>query len=293
MKSKRRKLSRDKRSGQYFVRIQVDGVRKYFPLGTQKKAAEVELTRLERLHECGELSVGDAIVEEPMPVPLPVSVAEDEIMLKYIIDVHLEWVEVHRARSTFEMRQHYLDAFLKYAGDRPVASIDKLLLAGFHGWAKKNHSQSSNGGNIFLRNVKSMFLWAEDMNVCRCPVRKFPYMPETPPLTKRFTDEELTILLDCIKQKSPDFHDMIVFALLTGLRPPELREIKRHHYIKDEEGKEYIEFQRHKTAKSTREPGKRTVPLVPEAVEIPITAKFGWIISNSYLMKQLYQVFSL
>ena len=166
------------------------------------------------------------------------------------------------------MRQHYLAALLRYAGDRPVSAVDKLTLAGFHGWAKKNHSQSANGGNVFLRNVKSMFLWAEDMDVCRCPVRRFPYMPETPPLTKRFTDEELTILLNCIKPMAPDFHDMIVFALLTGLRPPELREIQRHHYIKDEDGKEYIEFQRHKTAKSTREPGKRTIPLVPEAVEI-------------------------
>lgn len=76
-------------------------------------------------------------------------------------------------------------------------------------------------------------------------------MPEVPPLTKRFTDEDLTALLDCIKPMAPDFHDMVVFALLTGLRPPKLREL-----------------QRHKTAKSTREPGKRTIPLVPEAVEI-------------------------
>ena len=260
--SKRHKLAKDKRNGQYYVRIQVGGVRKYFPLGTNRKKAEAELTKLEHMHADGSLAVRDE-VEEPVREPLAVAQTGDEIMLKEVIDVHLEWMEANRAQSTYEMRAHYVTAFLQYAGDRPVSAVDKLTLAGFHGWAKKNHSNGPNGGNVFLRNVKSMFLWAEDMDVCRCPVRRFPYMPETPPLTKRFTDEELTLLLDCIKPMAPDFHDMIVFALLTGLRPPELREIQRHHYIRDETGREYIEFQRHKTMRSTREPGKRTVPLVP------------------------------
>jgi len=35
-----------------------------------------------------------------------------------------------------------------------------------------------------------------------------------------------------------------------------------------EPGSEHLEFQQHKTAKWTREPAKRTVPLVPGAVEI-------------------------
>ena len=279
MQNRRRKISRDERNGQYYVRIQVGGVRKYFPLGTKRKAAEVELTRLERLHANGELEFAVAVMDEPAPVPLVVNQAGDEITLGELTDVHLEWVEANRKPNTYELRERYLTSFLRYAGDdRPVSGIDKLTLAGFHGWAKKNHSKSLNGGNIFLRNVKSMFLWAEDMDICRCPVRRFPYMPEVPPLTKRFTDEDLTVLLDCIKPMAPDFHDMVVFALLTGLRPPELRELQRHHYINDEPGKEYIEFQRHKTAKSTREPGKRTIPLVPEAVEIldRQIAKHSW-----------------
>lgn len=267
MKKRRRKLNRDKRNGQYYVRIQVGGVRKYFPLGASRKKAEVELTRLERLHAKGKLEFGVAVVEST-PEPLTVAQSGDEITLKELTDVHLEWVEANRAPSTYELREHYLTAFLRYAGDRPIPEIDKLTLAGFHGWARKHHSKSPNGGNVFLRNVKSMFLWAEDMDICRCPVRRFPYMPEVPPLTKRFTDEELTTLLTCIKPAAPDFHDMLVFAVLSGLRPPELRELQRYHYMRDEEGKEYLEFQRHKTAKSTREPGKRTIPLVPEAVEI-------------------------
>jgi len=258
--------------------MQVEGVRKYFPLGTSRKKAEVELTRLERLHDDllqgepgkqagGELGFQTAAQEAP-PEQLTVSQAGDEITLKELTDVHLDWMESNRALSTYELRERYLLAFLRYAGDRPVSEVDKLTLAGFHGWARKHHSKSQNGGNVFLRNVKSMFLWAEDMRICRCPVRKFPYTPTTPPLTKRFSDEELTALLECIKPMSPDFHDMVVFGLLTGLRPQELRELERGHYMDDEEGKEYLEFQHHKTSKATRDPIKRTVPLVPEAVEI-------------------------
>ncbi|MFC1498253.1 tyrosine-type recombinase/integrase [Verrucomicrobiota bacterium] len=267
MRNRRRKLTKDKRNGQYYVRIQVGGVRRYFPLGTSRKKAELELTRLERLHASGELDF-QAALEETRPEQLEVNQAGDEITLKELTDVHLEWVAVNRAPSTYELRERYLLAFLRYSGDKPVSEIGKLTLAGFHGWAKEHHSKSKNGGNIFLRNVKSMFLWGEDMDICRCPVRKFPYMPEMPPETKRFTDEELSLLLDCIKRMSPDFHDMVVFALLTGLRPPELRELQRCHFKNDNPGAEYLEFQQHKTAKSSREPAKRTIPLVPEAVEI-------------------------
>ena len=267
MKSRRRKMSRDKRNGQYSVRIQVGGVRKYFRLGTRRKQAEVELTRLERLHASGELDF-HAALEEARPEPVEVTQAGDEITLKELTDVHLDWVGANRAPSTYELRERYLLAFLRHAGDRPVAEIDKLTLAGFHGWARKHRSKSQNGGNIFLRNVKSMFLWAEDMDICRCPVRRFPYMPESPPETKRFTDEELALLLDAIRPMSPDFHDMVLFTLLTGLRPQEVRELERRHVKNDTPGAEYIEFEKHKTAKWTREPAKRTIPLVPEAVEI-------------------------
>ena len=164
MKSKRRKMSRDKRNGQYSVRIQVGGGRKYFPLGTSRKKAEVELTRLEKLHANGDLDF-QAALEETTTEPLAVEPAGDEITLRELTDVHLEWVLANRKPGTYELRERYLLAFLQFAKDRPVSEIDKLTLSGFHGWAKQHHSKSQNGGNIFLRNVKSMFLWAEDMDL--------------------------------------------------------------------------------------------------------------------------------
>ncbi len=266
MKSRRRKLTRDKRNGQYYVRIQVGGVRKYFGLGTNRRKAEAEQTRLERLHDQNELEFG--IAAEPAPEPLEVTQAGNEITLKEVIDIHLDWIVSNRSQGTCKMRAHYVQCFLRYAGNRAISKIDKLLLAGFHGWAKKYHSQGPNGGNVFLRNVKCMLLWAEDMGICPCPVRRFPLMRESPPETKRFTDADLKTLLACMKPMAPDFHDMIVFAVLTGLRPQELRALQRCHVIGDTVGEEYVEFQKHKTATTTRDPAKRTVPLLPAALQI-------------------------
>jgi len=70
-------------------------------------------------------------------------------------------------------------------------------------------------------------------------------MPESPPETKRFTDEELALLLETIKPMSPDFHDMVLFALLTGLRPQEVRELERTHVQDDTPGGEYLDIHRH------------------------------------------------
>ncbi|MBT3193847.1 MAG: site-specific integrase [Verrucomicrobia bacterium] len=266
MKSRKRKLTRDKRNGQYFVRFQVDGVRKYFMLGTNRKNAQAELVRLERLHDAGELDT--CLAQEEPPVSLAVVTDPNEIKLKEVIDLHVDWMCANRAEGTCNVRVHYLKHFLRYTGNCLVSSIDKLLLSSFYGWARKYHSSGPNGGNVFLRNVKSMFLWAEDMDICPCPVRRFPFVREAPPETKRFTDDELSALLTCVKPVAPDFHDLILFAVLTGLRPQELRDLRRKHFKNDQPGKEYLKFEEHKTAKMTTEPAKRTVPLVPQAVSI-------------------------
>jgi hypothetical protein len=91
MTTKRRKLSRDGRNGQYYVRIQVGGVRKYFSLGLSRKKAEVELTRLERLHAQGELAFNSAL-ETPALEPLVVKQAGVEVMLKELMTIHLDFL---------------------------------------------------------------------------------------------------------------------------------------------------------------------------------------------------------
>ncbi len=107
-----------------------------------------------------------------------------------------------------------------------MSDINHGTLSKYYVWAKRVRGKSANGGNRHLREVKSAFHWGEDMDVCVCPVRRFPVMREAPAKTKKFTDAELPILLEHAR---PDFRDMLLFGLLTGLRPQELRGLCREH----------------------------------------------------------------
>ncbi|MBT5611251.1 MAG: tyrosine-type recombinase/integrase, partial [Lentisphaerae bacterium] len=136
----------------------------------------------------------------------------------------------------------------------------------FYSWAKKNRGRSANAGNVQLRHVKTALLWAEDMDLCDCPVKRFPRVSEVPPETIRFNDEEMSKFITTIPDQ--DFRDMIIFGFLTGLRPQELRGLRREHVKEDDHGNVYLLIERHKTAKCLRQPKPRSVPLVPEAATI-------------------------
>lgn len=91
-------------------------------------------------------------------------------------------------------------------------------------------------------------------------------MRNTPPRTLRFTDEEIHKFLGGMP--AGDFRDMLVFGLVTGLRPPELRGLKKGEVCQAPDGKSYVLIEIHKTSKSCRNPLPRTVPLPAEAVAI-------------------------
>ena len=55
MANAKHRIQKDPRNGNYFIRLQVDGKRKYFNLGTRAKGARRELARLEKRMANGEL----------------------------------------------------------------------------------------------------------------------------------------------------------------------------------------------------------------------------------------------
>jgi len=58
--AKQHRIQKDERSGNYFVRIQVAGTRKYFNLGQLLKPARRDLARLEKQIAAGELAFSSA-----------------------------------------------------------------------------------------------------------------------------------------------------------------------------------------------------------------------------------------
>jgi len=258
--SQKHKLQRDARTGVYFARIQVDGVRKRFALGKFRDEARSELRRIER-----EVRQGNISFEEQAQKPRS-AVSGEKVMLSDLVSLYMEWSKENRAEGTWRLYDSYLHQFLSFHGNHPVSSITRFDIERFYTWAKKNGGRGPNAGNMQLRHVKTALLWAEDMDLCPCPVRKFPRASETPPETIRFNDEEMRKFIAAIPD--PDFRDMVIFGFLTGLRPQELRGLRKEHVKQDDEGNVYLYIERHKTAKTTRQPKPRSVPLVPEAADI-------------------------
>jgi len=255
---KGRSLNKDSRTGKHYTKIQVNGVRKKFFFSTNRRKAEAELRQLEADIESGARSF-EAIANVHVDKTDPKDVTIEELVTRY-----LDWVETNRAPRTHELKKGLLQPFLDFYGGCMVSDINHGTLAKYYAWAKKYRGRSANGGNRHLRAVKACFRWGEDVDLCLCPVRRFPVMREYPPETKKFTDDELPILLE---HASPDFRDMIVFGLMTGLRPQELYPLTRQQ-VREVKGRPCIVLDKHKTRGSMRISQPRVVPLSPQAVEI-------------------------
>ena len=87
----------------------------------------------------------------------------------------------------------------------------------------------------------------------------------TPTASDRLCDGDLQKLLSAAPA---GFSDLIRFGILTGLRPRELTELLKKYCIIDGVGQPYVQVEHHKTARSDRPPGTRTVPLCPDAYDI-------------------------
>lgn len=251
-------LYKDEKTERYYTRIQVGGVRKKFWFGKNFRAAEQECRQLEADIHSGKKSfaaMANLHIDKSQPHDLPI---------RELVDLYLNWLQANRALKTYETNKYLLTPFVSFFGDCMVSDLNTLTLVKFYGWAKLNLGKSENGGNDHLRRVKTMLRWGEEMEICICPVRRFPAIREAPARTKKFTDDELVTLL---RSTWPDFRDMIVLGLLTGLRPQELRELRREH-IRHNGSCWSVVLERHKTSKSAEIHQARCVPLSPEAVTI-------------------------
>lgn len=263
------KVQYDRRRGVYFTRIQSGGQRVYFNLGGSEKEARRELKKLIAQTSSSRCAGAQAAVLTP-----------EGMTLRELAHLHLEWVQANRAKRTYEIRRRYVNEFLRFCASRVqhVAQLTASLLHEYTACARKNAESSSNTGIAHLRHVKSMLLWAANWDVCANPVKKFPSIRESPPATKRFTDEEFRKLLAIVPS---DFRDFLVFGLLTGLRPQELRALKRSDIVSDDQGRPFLRVERHKTLRMTRSAKPRTIPLNKMAEEIiarcPLSASSDFI----------------
>jgi len=250
-------IRKDDRRGIYFIRIQRDGVQKYFNLGSNKKKAVERLKEIE-----DEINAGKIVFIEPTTTQTVTEDGRKDVQLAELIHKHLKWFKANRAAGTFVNRQHYLQQFLDFTGPCMVSEISKEKLMDFHAWAKKK-GRSENGGNEALANVKAALKWAaEEVELCELSFRQFPKMHHVPPDTNRIFESDLKQLKAAAK---PDFWDILEFAMITGLRPKELVELQWSHVQTNSAGQQYLLIRRHKTERTAGIVRPRSVVLSSSA----------------------------
>lgn len=252
----RRRVPEEHPNGYYYGRI----AGKRVNLGRNIRKATERLREMEDALKSEKLQEAKAIAK-------PTLVAVDGKKACHIKELavrHLAWVKDNKAEGTFICRQRFICHFLDYIGNKMVSEITFNDIDAYYTYARKHHGRGMNAGFHALREIKTMFRWGEEFGVCDCPVRKFPVASQKPPTTKKFTKEEIPKLLEVVK---PDFADLIRFSILTGLRPIEIRTLKKSD-IEFSESVASVKIEHHKTESTSRVPLPRSVPLTQEALEI-------------------------
>lgn len=249
----------DERNGTYFVWVCRNGVKKYYNFGTNKKIALQKLRQLEQDLDTGKVTqtfIDSTATTTPA--------GGKDMRIEELIHRHLQWVEANRSPGTLRNRIGFLNQFKEFVGECMVSSITRMKLEEFYQWAKVNKSRSENGGNEHLANVKAMLRWGEEMEIVDLSFKRFPKIVYTPPEVTIVDPKTLKLILE---NAPPDFRDMIMFGLLTGLRPFELLPLKQSQitYAAD---RPYIVIQKHKTSRSSSTPKPRSVLLCHEAEAI-------------------------
>ena len=241
-------------NGNFYARIKG----KRINLGRNLQKAKVRLRQLEAELAKGALVVGGAGTTQVT------FGGKKDIHIKELAVRHLEWTKENRASKTFVTRQHYVCLFLDFIGDRMVSEIAFADLDAFYAHCRKHHSRGGNGGSHSMRELKTFLRWGEEFEICDVPVRRFPAVKKRPPRAKNLSEDDLAKLLDAAE---PDMADLVRFAVATGLRPQELREIKKTD-IQIANGTACIRIGEHKTDATARTYMARSLPLTPETAEI-------------------------
>lgn len=253
----------DSRHGFYFIHLQVDGKRKYFGLGTNQKEAEKKLADLLRKKAAGALFTDSTSTVQ-------IHDGKKRIAIEELAHRHLEWCETQKSKATYEMRKNFIKLFLHYLKDVRtdrmfwVTDLTLLVFEEYLSWVKKNRAKSKRGGIDHLRHIKTMLRWGYERDLCDLP-RRFPKIKAAEPKTKHFSNGDLPLLLAAAPD---DLRSLLKFGVATGLRPLELRGLRREQIEQNADGTWSVHIPEHKTADSSKTYEPRDVPLTEEAHQI-------------------------
>jgi integrase len=258
----RHKLQLHPSTGKYYVRVQRSGVSKNKWFTKDKRESQSLLLRFEK-----ELAAEKVALFRTDPVHVIRDDGSKDMRVDTLAHLHLEWVKNHRSQGTYENRRFFVLIFLDYMGEAMVSEITRMKLEEFYIHARTIHQRGDgrNAGNECMSHVKTMLRWADERECVDLTFHRFPVIERKRPLTKRLTDEEVSLILS---SADDDLKDLVHFGLLTGLRPIELRNLKQEHLRHAPDDSPYVFIEHHKTSESSKEPKPRSVPLCKQAKSI-------------------------
>ena len=252
---KRRSLEKHP-NGYLYARIRG----KRFNCGKNEREAYAKLKKIEQDIAAGKISFNK--IETSAQIDAN---GKRDIHLDELAHLHLDWVSKNRSPGTYEVRQRYYGYFREFVGSCMVSEITRDHIERFFQMARQEHGRGVNHGHTALREIKTFLNWGVDNELCDLSFRRWPEATHRPPETRRFTTDEIGRLL---KRVPADFRDMLVFAIVTGLRPREIRELTFDQVHIDGVKCPYLSIQQHKTASSARVFMPRSASLCHQAVEI-------------------------
>jgi integrase len=258
----RHKLQLHPSTGKYYVRVQRNGVSKNKWFTKDKRESQSLLLKFEK-----ELAAEKVTLFSVSPFHEVRADGSRDMRVDTLAHLHLEWVKSHRSIGTYENRRFFVLIFLDYMGEAMVSEITRMKLEKFYIHAKTIHQRGDgrNAGNECMSHVKTMLRWADEREYVDLAFRRFPVIERKRPLTKRLSDKEVSLILS---GADDNLRDLVLFGLLTGLRPVELRGLRQEHVRHAPDGSPYVFIEHHKTSESSREPKPRSVPLCKQAEAI-------------------------
>lgn len=184
--------------------VQLNG--KQVPLGKDKTAAFAKYHELMAKRKAGVVIANEAVCT--------------------LLNKYLAFCEANRAKATFEKNRFHLRRFAHHIGAR--LKVSALKPYHVQEWIDKDYAKkSSTYQHTAITAVKGALEWAAKLGYIEySPIAKMP--KPRPQVREEFIKPvDWQLVLDATNDQS--FRDYLVFALLTGARPQEMRIIEARH----------------------------------------------------------------
>jgi len=189
------------------------GKKRWEKVGWISEGYNAKLASIVRADRIRSIRHGEELPQEKKAIPYFKDLAKD----------FLKWAATHRTRSGIDETIRYKKHLAPFLGDKRIDEI-----TGFHLRKLKSSLEEKGLSPGTVKHCLSLFrqIWNHAKIDRVNPIREIKIKNPKNAREKFFSYEGAKILLEAIKERSEQFHDICLLSLLTGLRHKEITGIK-------------------------------------------------------------------